>query len=317
MDRCIVALLAGFAALVVRGTPAEAEPPAGEVQSIGLDEAPNFQVDTIASGGWYSLSYPPSVPSTSGNSESLSMNVIAFQAPLRDDDSPYSLQPFFQRESTFTMSLSSGRFDTANQTGGVDRTEWNAGVGASFDAYLKRWFAVFAGASYGYFSLHDVDLAETGHSFSTDAGVGFRFRNTRVDLLVGEGISRTSGVFGAWRGNLTLYAFTVIRRRLSLTARGSLVQGGEEGFLEAELFPTKSSGVFASAFVGRYEPYVDPVVVTRTIGSVGFAGWFDATTGVLAEYSLTSETDPATPYVTIGYRELAHTLLLEAYFRLP
>ena len=291
MTRGWVALLAGLAALVVRGAPARAQT-AEDVQAVAADQDPNFEVQGTVSGTHYSISPPPGTLGTSGNREGLSMNLIAFQRPLQDDDSPYSLQGFMQRESTFSMSVNTGRFDTANQFGGVDRTEWYVGAGAGFNAYVKRWFAVFAEASYDYYDLHDVDLAQTTHAFSADAGVGFRYRDTRFNLSVGEQGYRTAGAFGPWHGSLTLSAFTVIHRRVSLTANGTLVQGGQEGYFQTELFPTKATGVFASAFAGRFEPYADPVVVTRYIGSAGFAGWFDATTALVGEYALTYEADP-------------------------
>jgi hypothetical protein len=316
MARGSVALLAGIAALVVRGLPARAEP-SDDARAVGADQDPNFQFNGTMTGTLYSISPPPGIPRTSGNQETLSMNLIAFETPLHDDDSPYSLQAFAQRENTLSMSSTSGRFDTANQFGGVDRTEWYAGAGAGFDAYVKRWFALFASASYEYFDLQDVALAQTTHSFAADAGVGFRYRNTRVDVSVGEQGDRTSGDFGPWRGSLGLSAFTVINRRVSLTATGTLVQGGKEGFFAVELFPTKATGVFMSAFAGRFEPYPEPIVATRYIGSAGFAAWLDATTALVGQYSLTYETDPALPQVTNGYSELSHTLLFEAYFRFP
>jgi hypothetical protein len=319
MTRGWLALLAGSAAFVVRGAPARAET-VNDVRAAAADPEPNFEVDGALTGTHYSISQPAGVPGTSGNQETLSMNLTAFATPLHDDDSPYSLQAFTQRESTFSMSIASGHFDTANQFGGVDRTEWYAGAGAGFNAYVKRWLAVFAGASYDYFDLHDVDLAQTVQSFAADAGVGLRYRDTRVDLSVGEQADRTLGAFGPRRGSLALSAFTVIRRRLSLSATGTLVQGGQggrEGFVDAELFPAKTIGVFASAFAGRFEPYSDPILATRYVGSAGVAGWFDATTALVGQYSFAYETDPATPQVTDGYHQLSHTLLLEAYFRFP
>jgi len=310
-------LLAGVATLIARTAHGQADPPAAEAPGVVADQDPNFQVDSSLSGRWYSLSNTPGVPNTSGHQEQLSMELIAFATPLRDDDSPYSLQPFMQREETFTLSLSGGRFDTANPYGSVDRTEWFTAVDGAFDAYLAPWFAVFAGASYGYFDLHDVDLAQTGHSFSGDVGVGFRLRDTRLGLSVAEQGDRIAGAFGPWRRNVTLSAFTVIRRRVALTGTGTLVQGGQEGSFEVEVFPTKYAGLFATAFAGRFEPYVTPDVVTRYSGSAGFADWFDATLALVGQYSLTYERDPATPYVTKGYDDLSHTLVLEAYFRFP
>ena len=173
--------------------------------------------------------------------------------------------------------------------------------------YLKPWFAVFVGASYQYFSLHDVDAAQTGHGFAGDVGVGFRVRNTRLDLSVEEQGDRSSGAFGPWRRSLTLSAFTVIKRRVALTATGTLVQGGEEGSFEVEVFPTKSAGVFVSGFAGQFEPYVTPTLATRYAGSAGFAGWLDANTALVGEYELTYEMDPATPPSTSGYNELCRT----------
>ena len=317
MHRVGGALLATAATLVAAAAHAQGEPPAAELQNAGPDQEPNFQVNSSLSGTRYSLSNSPGVPGTSGNQETLSMEMIVFGAPLHDDDSPYSLQAFMQRENTVTLSVRGGRFDTANPYGGADRTEWFTGVGGAFDAYLKPWFALFGGASYEYFDLHDVDTAQTGHSFAGDVGVGFRARNTRLDLSAGAQGDRTSGAFGPWRRSLTLSAFTVIKRRVALTATGTLVQGGEEGSFEVEVFPNKSAGVFLSGFAGRFEPYTTPTFATRYAGTAGFAGWFDANTALVGEYELTYEMDPATPPSTNGYNELSHTVVLEAYLRFP
>jgi hypothetical protein len=310
-------LLATAATLVAAAAHAQDAPPAAELQSAGPDQEPNFQVNSTLSGTRYALSYSPGGPDTSGNREALSMEMIAFGAPLHDDDSPYSLQAFMQRENRFTLSVNGGRLDTANPYGGVDRTEWFTGVGGAFDAYLKPWFAVFGGASYEYFDLHDVNAAQTIHSFGADVGVGFRVRNTRLDLSAAEQGDRTSGAFGAWRGSLTLSAFTVIKRRVALNAVGTLVKAGESGSFEVEVFPTKSAGVFVSGFAGRFQPYVTPTVVTRYAGTAGFAGWFDANTALVGTYELTYETDPATPPSTTGYNDLSHTFALEARLRFP
>jgi hypothetical protein len=156
MNRGRVSLLTALATLALHAAAARAEPPVDDLQVVPPDPDPNFQVNTSLSGRRYSISDSPGVPDTSGSQEALSMTVIAYGTPLHDDESPYSLQPFMQRENTFSMSLSGGHFDTANPYGGVDRTEWSTGVGASFDAYLKRWLAVFGGASYGYFDLRDA-----------------------------------------------------------------------------------------------------------------------------------------------------------------
>jgi len=317
MHRVWRGLLVAVATLVAPAAHAQDEPPAAGLQSAGPDREPNFQVNSSLSGTRYSLSNIPGVPTTSGNQETLSMELIAFGAPLHDDDSPYSLQAFMQRENTFTLSVRGGRFDTANPFGGVGRTEWFAGVGGGFSAYLKPWFAVFGGASYEYFDLHDIGTAQTGHSFAGDVGVGFRLRNTRLDLSAGEQGDRTSGAFGPWRRSLRLSAFTVIKRRVALTAVGALVEGGEEGSFEVEVFPTKSAGLFVSGFAGQFEPYVTPTLATRYAGTAGFAGWLDANTALVGEYELTYEMDLATPPATSGYHELSHTVVVEAYLRFP
>ncbi len=317
MHRVGGGLLIAAATLVVAAAHAQDEPPTAEPQNVAPDQDPNFQVNSSLSGGRYSLSYGPGGPSTSGDQATLSMGMIVFGAPLHDDDSPYSVQAFMQRENTVTLSVGVGRFDTANPYGGVDRTEWSTGVGGAFDEYLKPWFVVFGGASYGYFQLHDVNVAQTGHTFSGDVGVGFRIRNTRLDLSAGAQGERTSGVSGPWRRSLAVSAFTVIKRRVALSAGGALVQGGEEGSFEVEVFPTKSAGVFVSGFAGQFEPYVTPTLVTRYGGTAGFVGWFDANTALVGEYELTYETDLPTPPSASGYDELSHTFVLQAHFRFP
>ena len=91
--------------LVAAAAHAQDEPVVAELQNVGPDQDPNFQVNSSLSGTQYSLSNIPGVPDTSGDRATLSMELIAFGAPLHDDDSPYSLQAFMQRENTVTVSV--------------------------------------------------------------------------------------------------------------------------------------------------------------------------------------------------------------------
>ncbi len=130
-----------------------------------------------------------------------------------------------------------------------------------------------------------------------------------------EGAARTAGAFGPWRGSLTLSVFTVIKHRLSLDASGTLLTGGGQGFFEAELFPTKATGMFVSAFAARFDGYPTPTGIKQLRGSGGLTYWFDARSALLAEYTLLHETDPGDPQTANAYHGLSHTLLVEAYFR--
>ena len=93
MNRGLVFLLAGIAALVVRSAPARAEPPADDLRALAPDPDPNFQINTTLSGRRYSISDNPGVPDTSGNQETLSMAIVAYGTPLHDDDGS-GLTPF-------------------------------------------------------------------------------------------------------------------------------------------------------------------------------------------------------------------------------
>jgi hypothetical protein len=282
-------------ALALCGAVARAEPP---VES-------RYQVNGSLSGGWVSISNPSG---TSATQEAMSVELTLFRTLLQDDESPYSLQPFMQRESTLSLSTDIGRFEQA-LSGNVYRTWFYATAGAKADAYLKQWFAVFASASYAYSEVGG-DVSQTAHVFSTGVGVGFRYRNTRLDLSVGEEVPRASGAFGPWRGNLTVTAFTVIKHRLSLDASGTLFDGAVQGFLEAGLFPSKGTGVFVSASTSRSD-----IDIRQYGGSVGLVCWFDARSGLLGEYALSYTTSSASTDVASGDHELAHSLLVEAYFR--
>src|SRR5437868_10506115 len=99
-------LLVAAATLVAHAVHAQDEPPVAEAQNVAPDQEANFQVNSSLSGTRYSLSNTTGGPGTSGDQATLAMELIAFGAPLHDDDSPYGLQPFMQRENRFTLSVS-------------------------------------------------------------------------------------------------------------------------------------------------------------------------------------------------------------------
>ena len=119
MIRRLATLLTGIATLTVGGVSPKADT-SDDLRFVAPDSDTAFEVHGSLSGTHYSISDQPARPDTSGNSEALSMNLIAFGTPLHDDDSPYSLQAFEQRKNTFALSATSGRFDTASQLGGMD-----------------------------------------------------------------------------------------------------------------------------------------------------------------------------------------------------
>jgi hypothetical protein len=288
--------LAGVAALALSGSLSWADAP---VES-------RYQVNASFSGAWASIS---NVPGASVTQEEMSVELIGFRRPLRDDETPFSLQPFMQRESTLSLSVDIGRSQLADQSVYFYPTGFVAITGANVDAYLNQWFAVIASASYAYNELGG-DVSQTVHVFSTGAGVGFRYRNTRLDLSAGEQVSRTSGAFGPRQGNVSLSAVTVIKRRLSLDASGTLFDGGAHGFFEAGLYPSKWTGVIVSASATRSD-----LDARQYTGSVGFSCWFDARSGLLAEYTLIHATAPGTSDLADGISLMAHKLLVQAYFR--
>jgi hypothetical protein len=245
---------------------------------------------------------------------------MGFLAPLRDDGSPYSLQPFLQRMSTLSLTLGGGHFTTHNPLGGTDRTDSDGVLAGEINIYLRRWLAVTAGIAHGYDVLHDAGVDQATHSSSGFAGLGFRVRDTRFDVSYAQAVREVSGSYAPLRrGNLELSASTVVARRLSATVSATSIPGGGEGSISLEYFPTRSLGLFASGLGAKGELYADSTVVTHYVGSAGIADWFDPTVGLVLQYSLTIEDLPAefVDQLLYGYHEVSHSILLEVYLRFP
>jgi hypothetical protein len=280
---------------------------------------PSWQLDSSVSGRKYSIQSVAPGPSVGGTAEQLGLTLVSFQAPLQDDGSPYSLEPFLQRTSQWSVGFGGGHFATHNPLGGPDRTDWNASVSGAVDVYVKRWLAVTGGLAYGYNALHDGIINQTTHGFSGFAGLGFRVRDTRLDASYTLSTQDVAGSFTPLRQSFGLSAFSVIARCFSVGLSGTLIPGGRSGELSLEYFPVREIGAFASAFGGKGKFYSDDEVFNRYMGSVGLAGWLDPTMGIVGQYTLTIDdlVDQLTGQSIVGYREVSHAILLEVYARFP
>jgi hypothetical protein len=274
---------------------------------------PDWEVDSSLTGRRYTFQDPAPNPSTDGLAFDLDFGLTRYFAPLRDDGAPYSLQPFLQRSSIWSLSLDGGRISTRNPFGGQDRTEWDSGISTSIDAYVRRWLALNGGVGYGNASLRDVGISQTTHSFNAFAEVGLRVADTRIDAWYALTALERSGSFAPLRQRVGASAFTAIARRFSLNASASVIPSGVTASLGLEAFPARELGIFGGTSAARGKLYNVDLVATRYAGWIGVAGWIDPTMGILGQYNLFVEDDPQASGQSA--REVSHAITLEVFAR--
>lgn len=281
---------------------------------------PSVEIDTSLWGRSYSIQYPQL--QIGGTQEGLDLDMTRFLAPLRNDGSPYSLRPYLQRISSLSLSAGINHFATHNPFGAPDRTDTGSGVGGSLNIYVKRWLALTANLGYGYDVLHDVDLSQSTHSVSGGVGAGFRAGDWRADISYSADTYHPSG--SSWaspRRFASLSLFGVIARRMRVSVSGNTIPGGGAGGLGVEYFPSPELGVFGSGSASTGRLYQNPSALTSTryVGTVGIAGWVDASSGIVGSYTRTSEHVPMQVIDTLDYNDdqTSNELSLQIYVRFP
>jgi hypothetical protein len=275
---------------------------------------PSWQVNTSLSAGRYSIGSVTPNASTDGLALNLEFRLRRYFAPLRDDAAPYSLQPFLQRASSWSLTLDGGHFSTRNPFGGQDRTDWNGGVSGAVDAYVRRWLILNGGFGYGFSALRDVGVDQSTHTINGFVDVGLRVADTRIDAWYGLTALETAGSFAPARQRFGATAFTAIARRFTLGVSGASIPSGVEGSASLEYYATRELGIFGGTFAGRGKLYSTDAVPTRYAGWVGLAGWIDPTVGVSGQYELTVENFAAQPGGPSDHN-VTHTITLEVFAR--
>ena len=162
--RPLVACLAGVAAVLPAFAHAavDTEAPGTGVRTHNPDAS--WELDTSFAGRSYSINFQDAAASElSGSGERLRAELIDFLAPVRDDGTPYALQPFLQRTSSITVHVDLGHFETNYPFGSPLRTDYDANLGGGVSLYLRPWLNLFGNVSYDYDSLSDnLGIASRG-----------------------------------------------------------------------------------------------------------------------------------------------------------
>jgi hypothetical protein len=277
---------------------------------------PSWQVNTSLSGNRYSIQNVAPSFSTDGTGEDVDFTMTRFLSPLRDDGAPYSLEPFLQRTSTWSVSLDGNHFSTHNPFGGPDRTEWGGGIGGSFDVYVRRWLALNGGLGYGYSALNDGELDQRTHSLNGFVEVGLRVADTRFDAWYTLDALDVGGSTSL-RRRYGASAYTAIARRLTMNLSGNIIPAGERGSIRLEYYATRELGIYMGALAGTGKLYSNDVVARTYGGWLGVAAWIEPTLGILGEYDLTFDTLPeqTVNQEPLGYHEATHALTLAVFAR--
>ncbi|HVZ73654.1 MAG TPA: hypothetical protein VHJ20_14845 [Polyangia bacterium] len=290
---------------------------ASTVISLAAEPDPSWQVNTSFSGRRYSLDYTAPTPSsTSGTGEAVGLEVTRFFAPLHDDGAPYSLEPFLQRASSWSLSIDGSHLTTNHPFGGPSSTDWSGGISTSVDVYVKRWLILNGGVSTSY-DRQTETTEQSSHSVSGYLDLGLRVADTRVDGWYTVNAEDVGGASSRFRNRFGASMFTAIARRFSLSLDGNRIPGGGNGEIALEYFARQDLGIFGGLFAEKGTFYSTNLEVQEYSGWLGVATWLDPTVGVEGSYTLTTYDAPVqlidqTPF---GYHDISHQLLFEVLAR--
>jgi hypothetical protein len=319
-----------FAALAAgAGAAHAAAPPDGAIRASDPDPGARWEL-TASLTGVRSSSRPfPALltpagplpqPVAIGWSAGVGEQATGYVSALRDDGSPYSLQPFLQRASTFTVDVSathSNFYFPPNPT----TTTSEGGAGGGVHIYVKPWLILIASINYEYvWSHYFTDSSE--QLYSGTAGLGFRWRDSSLELSYNQVAVRFSGAFAPLqRGPVLLTLTTVVNRCLLASLTAEAIQGGMGGALAGTYFPTPRLGLMMSALAVQSRFSSDAPTVTQYTGTVGITAWRNRTAGVTAQYSFLTErsVEPGSPFAMRPSNSdaggVAHTVVLQVFMR--
>jgi hypothetical protein len=315
----VAAVLPAFAHAAV-----DTEAPGTGVRTHNPDAS--WELDTSFAGRSYSIHFQDAAASElSGSGERLRAALIDFLAPVRDDGTPYALQPFLQRTSSITVHVDLGHFETNDPFGSPLRTDYDANLGGGVSLYLRPWLNLFGNASYDYDSLSDnlgfASQGTTTHSFFGDVGLGLRRGDVLFRGSYYAASQHTSGPSLPFRQGVVLSAFAALARRFTISLDGETLPDGGDGGLSLEYFASRNLGIFAGGAAGRGQFYRSGPAVSRYGGSAGVGGWMYGSMELLATYSFTYESRAPSTQVTateptdVGYHQITHELLFQINFR--
>lgn len=248
----------------------------------GRPPDPIWELVSSLSGRRYATPGSGGSREVDGLAEALTAELVSFMAPLRDDDAPYSLQPFLQRMNTWSVSVTAGHFSTSYPL--IARTDWDAGFGAGVGFYPRPWLNVAGSLGYTYDELRDLGIDEKTHSFSGNGGAGVRFGDTLIRISYYFAKQQVSDASPPLRQGVQLSVFTILGRRFTVGLLGETIPQGAEGQLSLEYFPRQNLGIFASGLVAKGQlnrggPLLDRLVGGLVLldGSAPRPGWWRST----------------------------------------
>ena len=270
------------------------------------------------SGSAYTIHYKANgsaAPAQHGNRDSVYLAPLVFLSPVIDNDAPRSLQPFLQRTSTFSVSVSRGGFATRYGNGAFTRTYSSMGADVGVDTYLTRQFALTGRIGYAYGVLDDV-IVNKSHTFSGSAGFGVRFGDARLDASYSFDARNTDGTFAKLRwGAVGLRAYVVFARSFALGLSGNVRDGGGGGGVDLGYYPMKDLGLFLSAAGQTFVYYSPDIRASYYTGGAGISHWVTPGLRLYLTYALKLTHAPAQPLMSFESDEVEHTLSLNAILR--
>jgi len=225
-----------------------------------------------------------------------------YQRPLRDDDSPLSLQPFLQRDGTIWIDAAGGGSQLDN--GGFSSRSRSGSASAGVDLYVHPWVAITASFGGGAGSGDDSNgLHHQSWILRGSAGLGVRWDDVRFDIryaLSGgysDGQPRTP-----FYGNFVLGAEIVVQRRLDVVIDVETIDDGVLASFYLEGFARRRLGGYLGFGGGAAHPGAS-VPFRSAFGKLGVAPWWSRHFGVNIAYQATWNTGP-------GYEVIEHLLTL-------
>ena len=291
--------------------PAPPEPPSAPAR---------WELATTLSGSVYTIHVTQEgfqLPDQSGKSGSITAGPIVYLTPVIDDDAPRSLQPFLQRTSTVSATITGDGFITESASRAFTRKSSLIGLSAGVDRYVTRGFALTGGLGYSYSALHDGEVTHA-HGLSASAGFGVRLGDVRLDASYTFDARDLDGTFATVRwGTVNAAAYAVVAKSVVLRLYGLISDGGGGGGGSVGYYTTKDIGLFLGGS-GRAFVYYLPEVHSHSFsGWAGISCWATPSARVYGTYSLNINQTPAQPGRLTQADTIEHALSVSVNVRIP
>ena len=272
--------------------PSSAPPPAAPVVN-----SSRYEFDMDAYGRAVAIFTPPFSAYVFGPAFGGGADVTGtlFIHPLLNDDAPRSLQPFLQRASSMTLSLSGSGIQTqVSPSPGVLPSYGTVGATFSVDTYVAGFVALAGSLGLQPAWAQSAGFGGTPSSLTLavpmSTSVGLRANDTRIDA--GYALSPSVGTYSpSWNTGFQYAGFlawrTVIHRFVRLSGSAGLIPAGARLNVAIGVYTSRLFGITAGLGYRRgLLATSDMTAQDRLDADIGFTRWLTETVGLNVTFTM-------------------------------